>query len=565
MKIINVRIHNYRSIINESFNLDGYNLLVGANNSGKSTVVNAILTFYEKIKYNVKTDFPKVGSDDNEAWIEITYQLNDEEFNELPDGYKSEDRKIIIRKLLFSEDKNRFSVNQSNLYAVINGELEENLFFGAKNVGKAKLGEVIYIPAVSNVADNLKMTGPSPLRDTINYLFKEVVQEHSSYKNLTTSFSEFNKFANEENGVFNSIVNPLNKGIEEWDISFKLQINPISPEEITKNLISYHFNDGNLSDEEVNINQYGHGFQRAIIFNLIKLSASLKKEKKVPKKEFNPKLVILLFEEPEAFLHPTQQEQLFYNLKTLAKEQEYQVLLTSHSSLFIGKATEKINQIIRINKIKGCSKLYQPTQEALNDFFDYAMTFKQILDGTLDEDDDKELVIQEEQFRYQLWLDSERSSMFFANHVIITEGATEKVLIDYLLDNKWADLKKYKLYVLDSMGKYNVHRYMKLLCLFGIKHSVFIDSDSNTKKQKSLEKHKKIHEHINNCCNEYTVNEPYLIDPDIEGFLNLPMPRKDRKPLDMIIALTSNKVSDDKIKELKSIFIDLINDKTGKL
>ncbi|MGR6008368.1 hypothetical protein ACT7CZ_05905 [Bacillus cereus] len=105
-------------------------------------------------------------------------------------------------------------------------------------MGNAKLGDVIYIPAVSSASDSLKMSGPSPLRDTIKFLFKEVVDQHPSYQALTKAFINFNAFANQKNGVFDNIVKPFNQDIEEWDISFKLKINPISLAEITKSLIS---------------------------------------------------------------------------------------------------------------------------------------------------------------------------------------------------------------------------------------------------------------------------------------------------------------------------------------
>lgn len=552
MKIEKIIIHNYRSIIEEEFELCNYNLLVGANNAGKSTVINALLTFYEKIKYNRKTDFPKIGNIDEESWLQLTYSLTEEEYISLPEDYQNDEKLLTVRKLLDSKDKKRFTSNQSNLYAVINGELDEKLFFGAKNVANAKLGDVIYIPAVSAASDTLKMSGPSPLRDTINFLFKEVVKDHPSYETLRVAFSEFNEFASQKDGVFDNIVSPLNQDIEEWDISFKLKINPISTEEITKSLISYHFKDENIDGEEFGIDQYGHGFQRSIIFNLIKLSAGFKKERISSKKEFNPQLTILLFEEPEVFLHPTQQDQLAYNLKVLSEQVDYQVLLTSHSSLFIGKATDELNQIIRIHKIDGQSHLFQPSKKVLEAFFDSAVDFKKLLDGELTAEDTEEIITQEEKFRYQLWLDSERASMFFAKHVIITEGATEKILFEYLLDSEWADLKREKIYVLDAMGKYNIHRYMNLLNIFGIGHSVILDSDSNAK-GKNFEKHQRLNDHILDCINECTTCEPHFFNPDLEGFLGLSMPAKDRKPLEILKAATTNNICEQKLLELKEI------------
>ncbi len=42
MQIKSVVVHNFRSIIEETFNFGDYTLLVGANNSGKSNFLDAI-------------------------------------------------------------------------------------------------------------------------------------------------------------------------------------------------------------------------------------------------------------------------------------------------------------------------------------------------------------------------------------------------------------------------------------------------------------------------------------------------------------------------------------------
>ena len=50
--------------------LNDYNVLVGANNSGKSNILTALRIFYEDgIKFNEKTDFPRFQTDDEESWI----------------------------------------------------------------------------------------------------------------------------------------------------------------------------------------------------------------------------------------------------------------------------------------------------------------------------------------------------------------------------------------------------------------------------------------------------------------------------------------------------------------
>ena len=70
MKIKSIKIHNFRSIKDAKFDLYNYNVLLGANNSGKTNVLTALRIFYEDgIKFNEKTDFPKFQTDDEESWI----------------------------------------------------------------------------------------------------------------------------------------------------------------------------------------------------------------------------------------------------------------------------------------------------------------------------------------------------------------------------------------------------------------------------------------------------------------------------------------------------------------
>ena len=65
MKIKNIVIHNFRSIIDATFAMKDYMLVIGANNSGKSAVVDAIRAFYEvdkESKFVAERDAPKAVS-----------------------------------------------------------------------------------------------------------------------------------------------------------------------------------------------------------------------------------------------------------------------------------------------------------------------------------------------------------------------------------------------------------------------------------------------------------------------------------------------------------------------
>ena len=103
MKIKNIVIHNFRSIIDATFAMKDYMLVIGANNSGKSAVVDAIRAFYEvdkESKFVAERDAPKAGSVDKDSWIEITYELSEEENVSLKEEYRTKDRLLTLHKCL---------------------------------------------------------------------------------------------------------------------------------------------------------------------------------------------------------------------------------------------------------------------------------------------------------------------------------------------------------------------------------------------------------------------------------------------------------------------------------
>jgi predicted ATP-dependent endonuclease of OLD family len=48
MRIEHVLIHNFRGVIHQEFTFNPYTLLIGGNNAGKSTIIDALRAFYKK-------------------------------------------------------------------------------------------------------------------------------------------------------------------------------------------------------------------------------------------------------------------------------------------------------------------------------------------------------------------------------------------------------------------------------------------------------------------------------------------------------------------------------------
>jgi len=567
-RIKSVTIHNFRSIKEAGFNPYGYAVLVGANNAGKSNVFTALRVFYEdEIKFNDNTDFPKFQTEDGESWVEIEYLLTNAEYSSLKEEYRCPDDILKVRKYLKSDDRERVKANQSNIYGYEDGILSKNLFYGAKNISEAKLGTVIYIPEVSKTDETLKLTGPSPLRNMLTFVMKKVVKTSESFGNLDEAFEVFNNEFREEESKdgfsLDKLREEINDNLREWEVELRLDINPISPEDIIKNLVSHYAIDKNL-DKEIDIKSLGQGLQRHLIYTLLKLSSQYKEKRTYEKKDFSLDFSLILFEEPEAFLHPGQQESLDCSLKELSSEEGQQIIISTHSPIFVSNNIEDITSLIRLNRAKGVSSIFQISEDTKNKIISGNNELVRLLgnkleDASVDDNTKKHIRsilgntddatrMEEESIRYLLWLDAERCCAFFTDIVLICEGATEKVFIDYLIKNEWNDIREKRIYVLDALGKFNIHRYMNLFQELGIYHSILADRDDD----------RNVHEYINQFIesqkNDYTRFIGFF-DKDIECLLGIDCPPREqryKRPLNVMCQYFGSKIGEDRIGELKS-------------
>jgi len=545
-------------------------MLIGRNNTGKSNVLAALTIFYEEggLKFNEKRDFPKLETKDDESWIEICYLTDCEEQKNLKEEYRSQDKVLKVRKYFKSKDFTK--LNQSNLYAYEGGRLSKNLFYGAKNISQAKLGKAIYIPAAGRTEEIFKLSGSSPFRDILNFVMKRAVLNSPSFENLKNSFEQFNsKFreeASKDGFSVNALVRDINREIKTWEVSFGININSMKPEDLIKNLLSHHLKDQNLTEEEVDINNFGQGLQRHLIYTLIKLASKYTSKEKKEKKEWSPDFAILLYEEPEAYLHPAQQEILHLNLKKLAREQDEQVLISTHSPHFVSKQMEDISGVVRLHKKDGISGLFQIDDEGFNKIMDENLglyrKFCDILnDSSADEilkkritkrhlgnaTPEETIKLEEETIKYFLWLNPDKSSLFFAEHVYICEGQADKVFIDLILDEKCEDVRHKHIYVLESGGKFNIHRYITLLGNLNIFHSVILDRDED----KSY--HQVVNTYIESNKNSCT-KEIFFFDKDLENFLEISVAKRtDLKPINIVNCYKRGKIKTEKIDKITEL------------
>lgn len=557
MQIESIHIHNFRSIEDATVNLGDYSLLVGANNSGKSNLIDALRIVYEKgLKYEEVRDFPKFPTGDKESWVDIQFILNAEEYQNLKDEYRQPDNRLRVRKYFKSTAKGSDNKVKSGVYGYVGDTISDEHFYGAKNIQQGKLGDIIYIPAASRLDDHTKLTGPSALRDLLNEIVKKLIQESTSFKELSSRFEDFTRgFKAERTADDKSLTGlegDLNEYIEEWGTTCALNINPISEADIVKNLVSFDLSEEGL-EGKMEASQYGQGFQRHLIFALIRTASKYQSSvTQTGKKEFHPNMTLLLFEEPEAYLHPTQQSALCRSLKSISKPEGHQTLITTHSPNFVSHNCNDLPSLIRLCRQEKRTIIGQISTTQLTTIFSANQEIADIVAGSGEAMDADDLNEDMEAIKYFLWLNPDRCGMFFARQVLLVEGPTEKILLNYLFDTGKIETPVGGVFVLDGLGKFNIHRFMNILGPLNITHSVLCDADN------SKAYHAGIRDLIEDSRNSNT-NFIEFFPNDIETFLGIDKAKRHKKPQHVMLRLSESKISEKNLDALIALVTRLIS------
>lgn len=517
MRIKHVSIKNFRSLVDVKFNCGPYSIIVGENNSGKSNIVAALNAFFDS-RYRIKNgnDVPKIEHDNDNYEIEINFILQDEEKKLLPEYYQFDDNQLVLNR----------NMKTGKIYAVKrNGELFEKEFIAETNISINTLPYIVFIPAISKIDDELKLTGPSAFRDLIQDMIKDIFSSDEPHvqalKKAFVDFQQGIKVIPDDSGYsIERIVEDINHELEGWNTSCDVEIEPIDADRLIKNLTTLTFKDMLLeTDGNINTGNIGSGLQRHIIYTLIRLNANMKRKKNTSdKKRFLSNSTIILFEEPEAYLHPPYQDILAQSLKELASDDNYQVILTTHSTRFISNSIDDIPNLVKTCRKERMTSVLQLSESAKDKIFTDNTKINSILEATK-EDDTMEM----EMVKHFLWLDNYRNELFFAKNVLLVEGPTETNLIRYMIYNNIIQQPKNGLTIIDTMGKYNTHRFMSLMNAYNINHVAIIDVD------KVGSDPYKVNQIIEDSKGENTLYVEY-IDPDIETLLGIRRGRSDKKP-----------------------------------
>ncbi|MGT2667028.1 ATP-dependent nuclease [Streptococcus rifensis] len=433
-------------------------LIVGKNNSGKTTIVTALKKlirgeqFFSNDFNNAYLQFlvkdyrkylQKIGGDRSTfiypvIEFELTIGLDDSENNNLAllrrfiSNKNIENQVEIIAKIELKEmlqfkeliektpsesisvDFIKEKLNQAlviNYYCKIDNELER--------VTQFNLSQLFEITSIS--ANNIKS------EDGLTKAFSKIIQY--AYKNkLSTLPPEYklDKFIDDTNNQLSenidlnytqTFMKHVAKVLPKQSHSIKLS-SKLTIDKLLSVAIQYEYSEDAMSVPE---NQYGLGYTNLMVI----ISEIIQYIEKDIDSSFTSQINIISIEEPETYMHPQMQEQFIKNLESLInsilsenkKEINCQIVVTTHSSHILNSKVHQGKKFDDINYVR----------EGEQGAEIITITNHSIAGGSRDENNDFKFL--KKHFKYGI------SEIFFADGVIFVEGITEYRLFQYLLDN----------------------------------------------------------------------------------------------------------------------------------
>ncbi|WP_459899544.1 ATP-dependent nuclease [Campylobacter concisus] len=510
MKIKTLEIKNWRSIKELKVTAQDLMIIIGQNNHGKSNLLSAILFFFGEIKHQ-DLDFSQ-GAED--LFVDIEFSELDDQDKKTFEKYVTQQETIKVRKVAYLggsfeykgwiqtclEDylkeenagnyTSRETANSLPFYPYLppagrlskqqiieaqqkyiqsnirnltfSYELEKTNFMGLKSVAKGIFGEVYFLPAIKNAADDFASKDTSVFGKLLGEVVETMSQHNEDWQGtkqqLANLFSKFSKYINgventERPKQLSDLENELSKELLSWNAYFDIELNIPDIDSVLKSNASVWINDGTRTD----IARKGHGLQRAVTIALIQLIAKRQLQSNQDSETTNRKVSksrYFIFEEPELYLHPQAQRSLFDSFVELSTSGN-QVILCTHSSNLISIDKYKSIYIIKKENEQYGSKVTQCEED--------------LFDGN-----------QKNEWNLSYWINPDRGELFFAEKVILVEGQTDKVILPALADK--LGVFKHSYTVIDCGSKQNIPLYIKLMNKFKIPYVSVYDKDHQENK-----------------------------------------------------------------------------------
>lgn len=460
MRLERIRIQNYRSIKDADFRPTDLCALIGGNNCGKSNVLRAINLVlgdrWPSVRSLEDKDFH--GYDESlDIVISLWFDEEREVRGDVGDPKPVNGIQFTATRYKRASGRHSKGDLRSQFVCIDNdGNPVEILKFPPRTKAKphpqpANVSDAIRsaLPAVMvdvdrNARHHLSGSQWSILGRMLNSVSKKLKADGERFAAFREKFQEAREILRTDdfNRLHNQIVENLeaHTGISGVEIT----LDEIDPINLYKSF-SILFRDPE-TPHPVDADRMGSGIQSAVVISLLQAYRELHKDN-----------AILLFEEPELFLHPHGRRHLFRLLCDLANEGT-QVIYTTHSQDFVDLSRMDCVQLTSKNVSDG-TRLGPPTDVPLSD--EWRQRLKQI-----------------RQFS------SPRNEIFFADSVVLVEGTTEVGAISVLAEMmpESLDFDRLNCSIIEVGGKDNLPLFIKMVHALGKRVLAIYDTDSDKTK-----------------------------------------------------------------------------------
>ncbi|MCQ1060001.1 AAA family ATPase [Photobacterium sp. ZSDE20] len=467
MKLVSLKINNFRAINGEEniieFKNNNIVFLFGKNNIGKSSVLHAYRYFTSPNQKSLITDFYEQDVS-KDIVIEATFLKEDidlENFaNKGLDKWVDVNGLVRFRKVWGEVDK----IATKMTYSVADGDFITGGFGGLEPILTNATPNIIYIeamPSVKSLTDWLE-------KEIKSKLLKKLKNNHQDeYSRALTAIKSLQEKVENE-GYLGQISQKANRYFGETfpDLQLNIQSTPYKEADLSKAFEKdFSITIGDKKDEEVRLAEaveaaeelidgnlepkntdrkfdlHGHGLIRQAIINIL----SLFKDTKDGEKH------IILFEEPELYLHPSNKRKFRNTLYQIAEQDDYQIICVSHDPQLIDMSREHTSLARFVKKGNGETVIYQAGDNVFSK-----------------DDETKDRVLMLNRFNPHI------CEIFFSDEVILVEGDTEAIVLRGLIHDHYPNSD---LFVLNTGTKNNIPFFIEVLSHFRINQHVIHDSD----------------------------------------------------------------------------------------
>ncbi|GAA0707964.1 ATP-dependent nuclease [Dokdonella soli] len=319
------------------------------------------------------------------------------------------------------------------------------------------LPEPIYIPAVKNLADDMKTTQSTSFGRLLGLLMDDMEldlhQINAALASLNTLFNRTDGGGAQEDrrhAKVRSLESLVESLLRENFPQVKVQLHVPPPELKTILNSAQIFIDDGSKDL---VDNKGDGIKRTLTFCL--LQAYVQHSSQEPRDEADAaaeRPLLFLFEEPELYLHPRSQRILFNTLARISET--HQVAVSTHSPLFFAPGVTA--SFVRVAKRNANPK-------PVGELFPVAIDLNEP---------------QAETFRLARFENADAA--FFSRRVVLFEGESDDFFCAHVakkLDEQW-DFRAKNIAMVRVSGKGNFAKYRAFFEAFGIEVKIVADLDT---------------------------------------------------------------------------------------